>query len=213
MKKLLSCVALACGLLGLTAGAQAGKSITYTMYAETTAMGPVMIGSKSYSGQIALSFESDTHFAHLAKENGVYVYRNDTGTASITISGGGTTVTAHIKPGQIYVRYDQVNGDLGFGSTVGGIYYPLTISCYQCYGYAGITSALADIAAYPTDESAYPANIMSYATELQGPAYLTGVLTVSSTTPPAINTDLGPMMIGGPNAPGNGKAIFTARIN
>src|SRR5215472_15535383 len=135
------------GLLAIAGTAQAGQTIVYTLYAESNSVAGVLLNGTALTGQIEFRFRSDTSNVRQVQENGVYVWRIDTGNAMFTISQGSQRTVARILPNQVYVRYDPANGVIGFGSYAAGNYYPMSLNCqgYSCDGFeGGIVGALAD---------------------------------------------------------------------
>jgi hypothetical protein len=75
----------------------------------------VTLGSNHYSGaQIYLSFDSDaSKVVPFGSGDG---FRNDSGSAHVTIVSGRRVTSADFEPGQIYVYYDVDHASIGFGS-------------------------------------------------------------------------------------------------
>ena len=227
-------------VISLFTGAASAETIVYKLYADTHPF-VVQLGTQTLTGTVMLELVSDTRYTRSVLENGVYVYRNDHGNASITVTQGSTRVTARIDPGQLFVRYDPTNAVVGFGShALGlGVGYPLTLSCdYPHNGcafgstnsmftntFGDIVSALADIKALSSEQTLYSLAVPGEATQLKGSTLLTGGIgscttafdsttsTCASPTTP-INTDHGPLYIQWGNAPyyDGGKGIFTAAL-
>jgi hypothetical protein len=220
MKRSTSASIVLCVLLGVAATAAAGKPVVYTLYSESNSVGSVWLGTTLLTGLISFQFKSDTSNTIQTTEGGVTVWRNDSGEATFTISQGSRTTVAHIKSGQIYVRYDPTNGIVGFGSYAAGITYPMSLNCQgdPCTGYSGgVVGGLADIKV--NSATNYAPDVSGLATDLRGPALLTGFVTycpvgvpTSCTSPAApISTDLGPLRIfsTGKNI---GSGVFTALV-
>ena len=174
----LSCV-LAAALAGY--GPAHAATVAYTGYA----IADGQLGTWNFSqAMVTIRFVSDTRNVTTFTENGVTAYRNDAGYATVTISQGTTSVSAHIAAHQIYVRSNPTNGSAGFGSYAVGPYYPLVLSCYgnttcdPAYLIGGpdgeILPALADITLAPADTVFYSPALMQVESDLKGPALLTG---------------------------------------
>jgi hypothetical protein len=204
--------------------------IVYSFYGA----GSGQLGGLAFSeAQIRLDFKTDTATTVTVIENGATVYRNDQGQAVFVLSQGPMTQVAQIAPNQIFVRYDPVNRLLTFGSYANSLFYPISLAwCApqpQCVSMplligdiGSVVYALGDIATNPSDSVLYPPAVAALATDLSGPALLTGLVTACavplaysggwncpSTAPTAIQTDQGDLYFQESRV---GMGIFTATL-
>ncbi len=135
--------------------------------------------------QFRLDFRSYTADVRTVVENGVTIYRNNTGQAVLFLTRGNTTTVANITANQIYVRYDPTNGVVGYGSYAIGPYYPVALNtCGQppcgppqtTSAEGSILGALAQLKEATQDWMYYSPAVPKLATTLRGPALLTGFL-------------------------------------
>jgi len=181
---------------------------------------------------VTIRLQGDTGNTVTTTQGGDTVYVNDVGDAEVTVSQGGKTVTAQLDPGQIFARYDPVNGSVGFGSAVGP-WYPVVLTCEQqsagcnratlvastARGFSAgqILSALVDIDG--GDSPYYSTAVPGLQTDLRGATLLTGYAiacaaynytstSCPSTLPGPITTDKGKLYFLGQDYAG--KGVFTA---
>jgi hypothetical protein len=222
-------MALWAGWLLLGAVSVEAAPIVYSFYGVASGQ----LGGVPFSeAQIRLDFNTDTATTVTAIENGATVYRNDQGQAVLVLSQGAMTKVAQIAPNQVFVRYDPANRLLTFGSYANGLYYPISLAwCVpqpQCVSMpwliddiGAIVYALGDIATNPSDSVLYPTGVAALATDLRGPALMTGFVTACgvplsynpggwncpSTAGTAIQTDRGDLYF---QESRFGMGIFTA---
>ena len=101
------------------------SSITYHAYV----ISDVTLGRQHFTGaQVYLSFEADTRTVKPPTKNTAYRYINRVGRARVRVISNGRSFSADFAPGQLYVFYDVVHSNIGFGSYAGGIGYPLSLT-------------------------------------------------------------------------------------
>lgn len=203
--------------------------VLYTLYG---AVDGRLNGQAFSDALFRLDFRSYTAHTRTVVENGVTVYRNDVGQAVLVLTRGVQTTVVNIAPNQIYVRYDPTNGVVGFGSYAVGPFYPVsldTCGAPPCGPPAttspehSILGALAQLREAAQDSMYYSSAVPKLATQLRGPALLTGyvdacVSIVINPLPPhcpsipsvAIKTDQGDLYFQKQSIFGHG--IFTAVV-
>jgi hypothetical protein len=159
--------------------------VLYTVYG---AVDGELNGVAFSNAQFRLDFRSVTADVKTVVENGLTVYRNDTGQAVLFLTRGNTTTVANISANQIYVRYEPTTGVVGFGSYAIGPYYPVALNtcggppCAKppttesFEGEGSILGALAQLREAAQDSMYYSAAVPKLATTLRGPALLGGFL-------------------------------------
>jgi len=187
-----------------------GKTITYYGYL----VSDVTLGTTEYYGaQIYLSYES--HLSAVVPFNNgptSHGFINAGGRGQVTlVTAGGKVISADFAPGQIYVFYDIGTASVGFGSTVGGRAYPLTITANPNNDRHSLEDnssigAVADIATTPANADLYTPATATLATDLTNETTLSGgassciafdpVTSVCSDfTTPALQTNRGPLYL------------------
>jgi hypothetical protein len=206
------------------------EPVVYTAYVITDGQ----LAGKAFSGaQVTMQFRGDTANVLTTIENGATVYRNNAGRTVMFITQGAQTQVVHIAPHQLYVRYDPLNGVIGFGSFAVGPTYPIKLGCSfdaacepNVIGTSGFpegqsVSALQDVLNTPTDAPYYSADVLAQETNLQGPTVLGGYLVACvaydfvvgrcpSIPASAITTDQGDLYFQGQLSVG--KGIFSAVV-
>jgi len=170
-------------LMAAACGSAAAVPIVYSVYGTVDGE---LNGQRFSGAQFRLELRTDTVHTVTAIENGVTVYRNDQGNALLYLTRGTQTTVAHIATNQVFVRYDPTNGIVGFGTHGIGPLYPVSVGwCTVPLGCGRIGTgapeitilgALAQLKAAPNDLVFYPAAVRALATELRGPALLTGFM-------------------------------------
>ena len=204
--------------------------VLYTLYGTVDG---TLNGVAFSDAELRLDFRSYTADVKAVIENGVTVFRNEVGQAMLFLTRGPATTVANIAPGQIYVRYDPTNGVVGFGSYAMGPFYPVSLDwCTQptgCGPFATnsaestLVGALGQLHFSPQDKMFYSPAVPALATQLRGPALLTGYLDACyaivtyplpphcpSPAPAPIKTDKGDLYFQTQSTFGSG--IFTAVV-
>lgn len=181
--------------------------ITYYGYV----ISDVALGSRYFPrAQVYLSYDADTSTA-VPFNNGPasHGFINAGGNAHVTIVHGQHVASADFAPGQIYVFYDVGAASVGFGSTVGGSGYPLSITAHpDVNGMVEFSSvgAVADLTTNSADATLYSNETASLATDLTNPTTLSGAANscvafdlatsvCSNLTPAALQTSRGPFSL------------------
>jgi len=172
----------------------------------------VTLGENHYKGaQIYLSMDSDA--SKVVPFSSGKGFRNDSGTAHVTIVSGQRVTTADFNPGQIYVYYDVDHASVGFGSKASNgsreSGYPLSLTKNQdSSGLVenSLVGAVADLTLTPANASIYTVATSSLKTNLTNATVLTGAAsscqgfdpvtsTCSSVTPVPLRTNRGDFML------------------
>lgn len=188
----------------LTEATTSAKPITYHGYLITD----VALGGHLYNrAQVHLSFDADASTA--VPFSSGHGFMNATGHARVTVTSGGHSVSATLKPGQIYVYWDIDKASVGFGSTAGGTGYPLSITAHQDWNGVvenSLVGAVADLTLIPADSTFYTAETATLATDLTNETTLSGAAsscvafdpvtsTCSNFNPVALQTSRGPFYV------------------
>jgi len=234
--KRVSKLALAFALLGLALGRVDAAPAVYSAFVVTDGQ----LGSWPFTrAMVVVRLKGDTRNTMTTSQGGSTVYVNDVGSATVTISQGDKTVTAHLDPSQIFARLDAADGVVGFGSTISP-FYPISMSCLyvptgcdlaSVVGEAGavfpssqISEAVADVLGDPADSAYYSAALNAETTDdLRGPAHLGGHVIACinfnfnmlfagcpATLPPPITTDQGKLYFTGQD--GTERGLFKVSV-
>ena len=171
--------------LAISGSAQAAP-VVFTAYAVTDGA----LGSLTFTDSpVVMTFSGDTENISMQTVGGKAFYRIDKGSARVSVTVAGTTTSAQLTDGQVYVHYDVENSIVGFGSSVSPD-YPLTMSCglpnsacAALFGpngipgpFAGLVGAIADFDASPPDRSFYSAAVLNHRQTLAKSMVLTGTV-------------------------------------
>ena len=150
--------------------ALSAASLAHPVVYKLTTVTDGMIGSLPFgSAVVTIEMNSDTRGVTTTTVAGATVYENAVGSATLTVSVGGTKIVTEFLPGQIFARYDITNGIVGFGSPVGPM-YPFAIDCGSpsCsgagdwgpgwIGYSSVDGIAAALADPSTDAPDVPSN-------------------------------------------------------
>lgn len=190
--------------LGLIAATAEARPVVYTLHTVVSGQ----LGALTFVEALTtIRFVSDTRHVNGARDpvTGHLIYTDHLGMARVSVTVSGTTTTAEMTPGEIYLRYDVDSGIVGFGSSILPT-YPIALGCMDSadpahytedcsqgdwgnsfawnpgmagweYGaYHGTVSALADATANPPDAVDLSAATLALPQNLSQTTLLTGNL-------------------------------------